>query len=554
MYPTRLWNIDKGCVTKVHIKQEYVIVTHVWEYYEKNLKEETIDSAGFIKDVITSSKYCNIKNIFIKHRVSNIWIDTLCIRQHDANDKALEIPKMGEYYRNACFTALVPPLEDYDSIYDAALYLEQIWDERDINEDSIRDEENVVHMMGIWVHDEKLRSAVVAFVYNKWFERVWTFQEFALSTCFTYNRTLQSKLFILGLDRKVDILKGIAVVSICNIMWSEAIHDNPANLFLNKDTINKQWCKYDGKISNYWDMIDRRTYCIRIGFDSLFSDCNTIPSAYRGMLDRTSTYAEDRIYGLLGLLDYNVNLEIVYSSDFSQKSRKSKENYKKLFNRLVDCAINIGDDFFLYSNTDYGSIESSAYKPVMTHKLTPIPVDGVLGLTRMIKVNKDDLQLEVDSKYVVVSFKEMDKKLDYNFPTLSARRLVNTKHHHVLTDSFCWAKERGKNIDTSLCQWLWGQASFWRPVYMAVIEDEECGDITVAFLFINVSYANRFYFFGLKKMYVMTTNKYKSYKLGSQEGYYGVVVVKTGNKYRRVGYSVSNRLVKRNVEKIVICC
>lgn len=70
--------------------QHITLATSTMEAFCNGIKLDTLPQT--LKDAIEVTKGFNVRYL---------WVDALCIKQDSAEDKAMEISKMHQYYRNA---------------------------------------------------------------------------------------------------------------------------------------------------------------------------------------------------------------------------------------------------------------------------------------------------------------------------------------------------------------------------------------------------------------------------------------------------------------------
>lgn len=99
--PTRLWNVKNG---EVHERETipsgtlYCAVSYVWKQWP--------DSNGLtgLEHILN-----RLKKVASQTGVDWFWVDGKCIHQGKKEDKARELPKMGQYYGGAAFTLVLLP-------------------------------------------------------------------------------------------------------------------------------------------------------------------------------------------------------------------------------------------------------------------------------------------------------------------------------------------------------------------------------------------------------------------------------------------------------------
>jgi hypothetical protein len=178
--PKRLLNITTMKVelyeniANIVEKKGYACVSHVWGNQRKEYTAEEIGVTGidWMIPLSTLDKISMIKDAMAKHEMEYCWFDVLCMNQDRQEEVSLEIPLMGDYYNWAKITFV---LSDID--YEISPLLER-WCimAKEILETKrpFSDEEFS------WM-DASYGMNLLDISKDKWFTRVWTYQEAVLS-------------------------------------------------------------------------------------------------------------------------------------------------------------------------------------------------------------------------------------------------------------------------------------------------------------------------------------------------------------------------------------
>lgn len=95
-----------------------------------------------------------------------LWADMLCIDQSNDKDKIIEIPKMGDYYKNATSCLMYIPAVNLHMIKSILNKISTIDDDEELS--------NIGNILLKYLHKS-------GFLTDNWWKRVWTLQEFILS-------------------------------------------------------------------------------------------------------------------------------------------------------------------------------------------------------------------------------------------------------------------------------------------------------------------------------------------------------------------------------------
>ncbi|KAH7930438.1 hypothetical protein BV22DRAFT_1079017 [Leucogyrophana mollusca] len=154
-----------------NIVPPYLVVSQVWGEIKELMNIPTVDWGVPISD---RRKWDVILGYCRREGVRWLWIDILCINQTrdslEANrEKALEIPKMSSYYREATACLVIP--DRYESFSD--WHKEVMGLHSEFAHSNVLDSDSTLR---IWNSIEMLRSLIQ----DAWFGRVWTVQELLL--------------------------------------------------------------------------------------------------------------------------------------------------------------------------------------------------------------------------------------------------------------------------------------------------------------------------------------------------------------------------------------
>ena len=253
----------------------YVAVSHVWGDQKKYTADELGIKHGVDWEIPLSDpdKIRLVRDVVIDYEKEYCWFDVLCMpqgedRQWEVN---LEIPLMGSYYANAVFTMALSTMdpifsEDYKQCYDMI-------------EDAMEMGAKFSQLQEDWIRNT---SQLLDLSGEKWFTRLWTFQEGAMS---------KELLLIRGNEdpiRLFDIAEKISYMSAINKSYAEHLFGVSGNLLADMLT-----CKEEHR----WQrstLVDMMAVCS-------MRDCFK---------------PQDKFYGVLGILvykdfsvDYNIDMD-----------------------------------------------------------------------------------------------------------------------------------------------------------------------------------------------------------------------------------------------------
>lgn len=148
----------------------YLIVSQVWGETEEYL---TLPTVAWPIPISEEKKWNAIRDYCKKKGIKWLWMDILCINQFMSREaeaeKAVEIPKMSRYYRDAMACLVVPQnYETFSSAYSTIMYI--LFSIADTGA-SVKD------------HAELIWDALASFemvLDDAWLWRGWTYQELLL--------------------------------------------------------------------------------------------------------------------------------------------------------------------------------------------------------------------------------------------------------------------------------------------------------------------------------------------------------------------------------------
>ncbi|KAF5012346.1 hypothetical protein FDECE_1573 [Fusarium decemcellulare] len=107
-----------------------------------------------------------------------LWVDALCINQHDLDERAAQVALMGEIY--SCASYVLAFLSPFSDPFDIGLgFIEQAAHDVELHYEPSLDPH--ISVNGLTASSEALRDSFIAFFATPWWTRVWTVQEFVLA-------------------------------------------------------------------------------------------------------------------------------------------------------------------------------------------------------------------------------------------------------------------------------------------------------------------------------------------------------------------------------------
>lgn len=268
----RLVNVQSGLLSEHSFGSApaYLAISHTWKanFFPSNVPFVQSSGALALRTVI-EKKYPDI---------SHCWVDTICIRQADDEDKRRQISLMGQIYQGAVAVAIMLNCElnlHQDEIYRLSDELEgaclmsanETW-----REDGPRWATGPGRQLLV-----KAMNGLEVFTRDGWSSRIWTLQEFVLAKSIIW---IGSDLIPVHVK---DILFG-AIPDICDVLnITECIGGKFSKLFSH----------FQGMVNCRLKKIDRTRIMELLG-------------------NRSATMPEDEVYGVMAAS--GVNIENVSSN------------------------------------------------------------------------------------------------------------------------------------------------------------------------------------------------------------------------------------------------
>ncbi|KAH8803356.1 heterokaryon incompatibility protein-domain-containing protein [Xylogone sp. PMI_703] len=237
------------------------IISHTWG---EPVRPYNCGIKGVDWDVqIAPEKLDEIKRLMIHDHIQYLWVDCVCIKQTDDKEKAVEISRMYEYYRNArkCYILMdMPKVWKPQDIVDNLKFLDHVLFHMRgaaLTSEALGLTENLTKRLSKWADDEPwtfdvdkvtVRSAaidlgilncystcisqVISLFRHSYFYRVWTFQEMLLGKNITLwgidskNISCIGELHIwmdLATDAKDKAYKLRAWIEACRVLNTESV-------------------------------------------------------------------------------------------------------------------------------------------------------------------------------------------------------------------------------------------------------------------------------------------------------------------------------------------
>lgn len=151
----------------------YAAVSHVWGNQKLYSADELGIDGGVSWEIPLSNpnKICRLVNAMNHHKMEYCWWDILCMPQDKQNEINLEIPLMGDYYSGADITFVLSD-QEYTITDEYKTWCSMMSNIVESGRDITKEED--LYMCG-------KGSELANFSVDPWVERVWTFQETALS-------------------------------------------------------------------------------------------------------------------------------------------------------------------------------------------------------------------------------------------------------------------------------------------------------------------------------------------------------------------------------------
>jgi len=288
---------------------EYLIVSQVWGEANKTI---SLPSVKWTMPISDESKWNDILSYCKREKIRWLWMDILCINQSQSDEanqeKSKEIPKMGQYYRQARNCLVVP--DDYANFSVAHsnimnIYYTTIKPQLPITkENSLR----------IW----NSIAMVDAVISNKWFWRMWTLQELLLP---------EKHILLDGQPLIVDRLRDI-------VAWYRTV--------LSDGTLTKPYngTNYDYIHPGYEVVVTKNWEADKMGWN-LMKDLKEngyvdLVSAVYGSRDKSCKVYVDRLLGLYGLLKQS---DMVENPETNDDMSHPWDSLRALWKEMVSRAI-----------------------------------------------------------------------------------------------------------------------------------------------------------------------------------------------------------------------
>ncbi|KAI1757807.1 heterokaryon incompatibility protein-domain-containing protein [Xylaria castorea] len=127
---------------------------------------------------VTKNLYTILETLISHDPPQRLWIDAICINQHDVAERAIQVRLMGSVYSRASLVLVF--LSPVSAPFDIGMsFLERAATHVDEHyEPSLSPH---IAIDGLTLHSEALRDSLIGFFGTAWWTRVWTVQEFALA-------------------------------------------------------------------------------------------------------------------------------------------------------------------------------------------------------------------------------------------------------------------------------------------------------------------------------------------------------------------------------------
>ncbi|KAI0866957.1 heterokaryon incompatibility protein-domain-containing protein [Xylaria cubensis] len=127
---------------------------------------------------VTRNLYTILETLISHDPPQHLWIDALCINQHDVSERAIQVRLMGSVYRRASLVLVF--LSPVSAPFDIGMsFLERAATHVDEHYEPSLSPHMAID--GLTLHSEALRDSLIGFFGTAWWTRVWTVQEFALA-------------------------------------------------------------------------------------------------------------------------------------------------------------------------------------------------------------------------------------------------------------------------------------------------------------------------------------------------------------------------------------
>ncbi|KAI1742562.1 heterokaryon incompatibility protein-domain-containing protein [Xylaria scruposa] len=131
-----------------------------------------------MKFAVTKNLYIILETLISHEPPQRLWIDALCINQHDVAERAQQVRLMGSVYSRASLVLVF--LSPLSAPFDIGMsFLERAATHVDEHYEPSLSPHMAID--GLTLHSDALRDSLIGFFGTAWWTRVWTVQEFALA-------------------------------------------------------------------------------------------------------------------------------------------------------------------------------------------------------------------------------------------------------------------------------------------------------------------------------------------------------------------------------------
>ena len=274
---------------------DYVAISHVWTRDDRNRPQG--EWARWRNQVLGGGEYNKaLRQAMTICQVRYLWIDTLCIYQEYDYDKNVAIPNMREIYSNAKAVVIMLPEEDGEIPTQRCIkQLIGVLENHSVSA-SYDNENTEAIAIGLKYHDwPKVFLFCVRVSLSDWAARVWTLQE-----------SILSKKTVIAASDCTEYVEKWGANWACSMIlrhWNIAAS-------MGHDVINDTVFFSIEKLNN---VLTRS-----LGTPMAIAELMYLSQG------RSCTRAEDRVYGILGLLP-KVSISIEYGISMRQLSRKLQD-------------------------------------------------------------------------------------------------------------------------------------------------------------------------------------------------------------------------------------